>query len=179
MQRYHLKTNTLLMLVGQNNTLGEIGLKNISCCFTGHRQIEAEDEVTIKNKLLTHLQRLIELGVKCFYCGGALGFDTLAAICVLEKKKIYNDIALIMALPCKSQSKYFNKYEKQTYEYIISHADKVIYTSEKYLPGCMLERNKYMVDNCSFCVCYLRKNAGGTYYTERYAKSHGLDIFYV
>jgi len=164
---------------GQNSISGEILLKSISCCFSGHRQIRPQDEDTIKARLSSQIASLISHGITRFYCGGALGFDTLAAICVLEQKRLNNNISLIMALPCKSQTKYFNKYEKQTYEHILSQADEVIYTSEKYLPGCMQLRNRYMVDNCSHCICYMRKETGGTYYTSRYARERGIDVIYI
>ena len=65
-------------------------MKDISCCFTGHRKIEEQDESTIKNNLTNQIKTLISFGVKIFYCGGALGFDTLAAICVLEQKDFYH-----------------------------------------------------------------------------------------
>ena len=83
-----------------------------SCCFTGHRQIAPADEPTLKAALKEQAIRLIGHGVTHFYCGGALGFDTLAAACILELKKQNSDIRLLLALPCRGQEKYYNKYTK-------------------------------------------------------------------
>ena len=48
--------------------------------------------------------KLIDQGVTYFIAGGALVFDTLAAQTVLDLKKDYAQIKLILAIPCKNQS---------------------------------------------------------------------------
>ncbi len=65
------------------------------------------------------------------------------------------------------------------YQYIISQADKVRYTSEYYYSGCMNTRNRHLVDNSSVCICYLAKSRGGTYFTVIYAEQRGLQIINV
>lgn len=47
----------------------------------------------------------IENGYRYFGEGGALGFDTVAALTVLELKSVYPDIKLILVLPCKKQTR--------------------------------------------------------------------------
>ena len=42
--------------------------------------------------------------------------------------------------------------------------------------GCMYKRNRHLVDHSGVCVCYLTKDSGGTTYTVRYARAHGLEI---
>ena len=37
-------------------------------------------------------------------------------------------------------------------------------------------RNRYMVDNSAFCVCYLNRQKGGTMYTALYAMQEGLPL---
>ena len=74
-----------------------------------------------------------------FGAGGALGFDTLAAQCVLSLKKQYPHIKLILVLPCITQTKGWSKDDIATYEEIKSQADKVVYTSYDYFRGCMLK----------------------------------------
>lgn len=154
-------------------------MKEISCCFTGHRQIEPADEPTLKAALKEQAVSLIERDVTQFYCGGALGFDTLAAACILELKQQNSGIRLLLALPCRGQEKYYNKYQKQLYHHIIEHADRVFYTAAAYSAGCMHERNRFMVDNCAYCICYLRKQRGGTKYTAHYAERSGLKVIYL
>lgn len=55
-----------------------------------------------------------------FGAGGALGFDTLAAQCVLSLRKRYSHIKLILVLPCTTQTKGWSKDDIAVYEEIKS-----------------------------------------------------------
>ena len=122
------------------------------------------------------MEELINSGYCYFGSGGALGFDTLAALTVLELKKTYPHIKLILVLPCKNQTKSWSKENSQVYEYIKSKCDRYIYISKEYTKGCMHKRNRHLVDNSGFCVCYLTKDSGGTAYTVGYALRKGLEV---
>ena len=143
-------------------------------CFTGHREIYKEDSNTIRQRLCDVILSLINDGYTEFRAGGALGFDMLAEDCVLELKKQYPQISLVIYAPCLDQSKYFSESEKKEYMRLITAADKRRCLAEKYYDGCMLDRNRVMVNGCSVCVAYKRKNTGGTAYTVRYAKEQGV-----
>lgn len=84
-----------------------------------------------------------------------------------------------MALPCKEQDKNWKKKDKIIYRNILQKADKIIYVSEKYSNKCMLKRNRYMIDNSSYCICYLRYTKGGTVYTVNYAKNKHSVLIYI
>ncbi len=101
-----------------------------------------------------------------------MGFDTLAAQQILTLKRSYPEIKLILVLPCKSQTQGWKRADVEEYERIKSRADKFVYTSENYFPGCMQKRNRHLVDNSSLCICYLTSNTGGTAYTVDYAKKN-------
>ena len=153
-------------------------IKEQTCCFTGHREITLPVE-TIKYNLEKQLKRLISSSVIYYGAGGALGFDTIAALTVIKLRQIYPHLKLIMVLPCKEQTKGWNSNDIEIYNYILNQADKVVYTSENYYPGCMHKRNRHLVNNSSHCICYLEKNTGGTAYTVNYAKEKGLTIYNV
>ena len=61
--------------------------------------------------------------------GGALGFDTLAALTVLKCKKKYSQVKLFMIYPCKNQTKGWDKKSTLLYEYIKKQADSFLYLS--------------------------------------------------
>lgn len=145
------------------------GLNNYTCCFTGHRKIPKEEYLEIKNLLKKEIINLISRNVKYFGSGGALGFDTLAALTVLDLKAQYPFIKLILVLPCPEQAKLWNQKDIETYEHIKSQADKIVYTSDKYSPNCMFIRNRHLVDNSKYCICYLSDIHSGTGYTVNYA----------
>lgn len=151
-------------------------MREKTACFTGHRIIDFKDTETIQIKLQTEIIKLIKNGVRYFGDGGAIGFDTLAANMIIDLKREYSHIRLIMVLPCRNQSERWNTKQKQTYEYILSKADKIVYLSETYYEGCMLERNRHLVNNSNYCIAYLRSKKGGTFYTVNYAVEQGVNV---
>ena len=147
------------------------------CCFTGSRDIKEIDPKKIFSELEKVLIGLIENEDYIdFRAGGAVGFDTIAAFCVLELKKRYPNIKLHLMLPCKNQEKYFDAKERQFYETILERADSHIYIQEQYTDGVMFKRNRALVDGSDLCVALLLKSYGGTYHTVRYAKRKGVEV---
>ncbi len=151
-------------------------MKNKTCCFTGHRKIDNTEFPTIKKHLEQEVKSLIEQGVIYFGCGGALGFDTLAAQTVLKFKERYSQVKLILVLPCKDQTYGWHTEDIAVYENIKNKADKVRVLCEHYYKGCMQARNRHLVDNSGICVFYLRQATSGTAYTVDYAQKHDLKI---
>ena len=151
-------------------------MKKRTCCFTGHRKIPSEELSELERRLRSAIISAINNGYMFFGAGGALGFDTLAAQTVLDLKKEYAHIRLILVLPCISQTKNWQEQDIAEYERIKKRADKVVYTSLNYSRGCMHKRNRHLVENSSLCICYLREQTGGTLYTVAYAKKQKLSI---
>ena len=151
-------------------------MKERTCCFTGHRKIPPMQSVEIAERLKTELIKLIDQGYLYFGAGGALGFDTIAAKAVLTLQQSCPQIKLILVLPCKTQTRGWEKEDIAIYEDIKNRCNKVVYTSEDYTRGCMLKRNRHLVDNSSACVCYLTESKGGTAYTVDYARRSGIKI---
>ena len=150
-------------------------MRNKTCCFTGHRQI-GNNESEIRSKLKNELIKLINKGVIYFGTGGALGFDTIAAETIIELKKNFPHIKLILVIPCANQTELWSNKDIEKYNLIKCQADKIKILSPYYYDGCMLARNRHMVDCSSTLICYIRKNSGGTYYTLNYAQKKGLNI---
>ncbi len=151
-------------------------MKNFTACFTGHRIIPLFERTTVSKALENALMESIENGYRYFGAGGALGFDTMAALTVLRLRNKYPQIKLILVLPCENQTRNWKATDIEKYEHIKSQADKVVYVSKEYTQDCMHKRNRHLVDNSSLCICYLSKPSGGTAYTVDYAKESGLKI---
>ena len=146
------------------------------CCFTGHRKISRGEMIRLPEILDKILESLVWQGVSTFRAGGAIGFDTVAALAVIEKKREHPEIRLELELPCKDQSEGWSDADKRVYEYVLSKADNVSYTYEKYRKGCMFERNRRLVDGSDFCVAFCSVDKGGSAYTLNYAKEKGLTV---
>lgn len=147
-----------------------------TCCFTGHRVIPPEKFMYVRARLDEEVAKAVEQGFDTFCTGGALGFDTQAALSVLAAKLLNPKIKLVLILPCKEQSKSWSELDRQNYEMIISRADEVTYVSESYTRYCMHMRNCALVDRSSRCIAYLEQNTGGTAFTTKYAKKKGVEV---
>ena len=151
-------------------------MKTRTCCFTGHRNLPPYALPHIRCRLSACMTTLIQQGVVYFGAGGALGFDTLAAQMVLGFQTQYPQIRLILVLPCADQTRKWSPENQERFQSILRRTDKIVVLAKQYEPGCMQRRNRYLVDHSGVCVCYLTKNAGGTFYTVQYAKKNGLTV---
>lgn len=150
-----------------------------TCCFTGHRSLSHEEKLKAAVRLRRVIEEQIKAGVVFYGAGGARGFDALAAQTVLDMKKEYPQLRLILVLPCEGQTRGWRSEDIAVYEDIKRRSDKVVYVSREYTPDCMNRRNRHLVDYSGTCICYLTRSAGGTAYTVDYARRKGLRIINV
>ena len=154
------------------------------CCFTGHRPDALPafgDERTEEMQSLVYLlnravEAAIEDGVTEFYVGGAQGFDTLAAECVLRQRALHPALSLHLALPGQNQTSGWRSADKARYARILEQANEVWYAAELCSPESMRKRNRYLVDQTGRCIAYLRRMRGGTLYTVNYALDSGISV---
>ena len=147
------------------------------CCFTGHWAIPEQETNDVLSKIRACVDRLYsEDGISTFYAGGCTGFDTLAAQAVLEYREDHSGARLVVVVPYRDQSRRWSQYEKAEYESIKGLASEVVFLADHYFNGCMHQRNRYMVDRSSVCVCYLTRDKGGTASTVKYARTKGLAV---
>lgn len=152
------------------------GRHDLTVCFTGHRTISAVDARVLPERLDALLDALYNRGYRDFISGAARGFDLLAAEAVLRLRMKHLDVHLLMALPCATQSQQWTASESSRYEQILYNADAIKVLSEQYYDGCMLTRNRYLVDHSAMCICYLTHNRGGTIYTVSYAMKNNCPV---
>lgn len=160
-------------------------IKSETACFTGHRSQklpwrfnETDMRCAImKNNLRAEIEKAIGRGYSSFLCGMALGFDMICAETVLDLKKQYPDIKIFGALPCKTQDLRWSQKDRERYAYISERLDGVRCIYDEYIGAeCMLERNRYMVNNSSLVIALFNGLAGGTKATLDYAVKQGLEV---
>ena len=149
------------------------------CCFTGHRRISPAEQQQLIPRLTNEIEKMITQGVAVFRNGGALGFDTLAALCVLALRNKYPHIKLYIDVPHKGQEERWSETDRAIYHSILDRADKVTCLSESYYSGCMHTRNRHMVDRSDYVIAYVHHARGGAYYTAAYAETTGKTILYI
>ena len=154
-------------------------LRRRACCLTGHRALpsDPDERMELTHNLRKTVARLAQEGIQVFYTGGALGFDTLAAVTVLELKAQFPQIQLYLAVPYPGQSQHWSKLDTRLYEQIKEHADRVYIVSPEYAGSCMKKRNYFMVDNSSVCAYYMvNPTRSGTAQTVNYARRSGCRL---
>lgn len=156
-----------------------------SCAFTGHRPHkfpwhydEADSRcVALKAALAAQITALAGIGVTDFYSGGADGVDCWAALIVLELRKKNPALKLHLLLPHEGQADKWSDSAQERYRYILEQADSAEYASREYYDGCMLDRNRQLVEAAGLLLAvYNGERRGGTAATVRYARKFGREI---
>ncbi len=146
-------------------------------CFTGHRTLPRAKTAALQAALCEKIRAFAKDGVTDFLAGGAVGFDTLASICVLNLQKEFPGIRLFLILPCINHTAVWNKHSLALFDRIKEKASGIHYvTQEPYKAGCMQARNRYLVDHASACIAFLSQEKGGTAFTVSYAKKKGVPV---
>ena len=154
------------------------------CCFTGHRpeklpwgREESDPRcAALKQRLIQSIRHQITQGVDTFICGMARGCDFYFAEAVLELRGEGAPIRLEAMLPCPEQPSRWPVEDAARYEQILLDCDAVYLTEARYSEGCMLRRNRAMIDRSHRMISVWDGSRGGTGSAVRYAKQKGLVI---
>lgn len=155
----------------------------ISCCFSGHRPGKlpwGDDEgdrrcLALKERLWNEMEAAYERGYRHFICGMARGADFYFAEAVLALRRQHSDAALEAARPCETQSNSWPEGDRRRYQTILDQCDLETLVQHHYDRGCMMRRNRYMVDRSSRIIAvYDGVPKGGTAQTLAYAMRRGL-----
>lgn len=160
-------------------------MENLSCAFTGHRPCkfhfgydeEHPDCIELKHLMAEQIENLIRSGVTTFFTGMALGVDLWGAEIVLALKEENPDLQLIAALPCETQANRWSAEQRERYFNILAECDDTVYISYPYTKGCMMQRNRWLVEHCNVLLAvYDGSERGGTAYTVQYAYDKGKRV---
>lgn len=149
------------------------------CAFTGHRPqhlpwgSREEDPrcQALKQLLDRAIGRAVELGCDRFLCGMALGCDLYFAEAVLAR-----GLPLEAVLPCPGQADRWAKADRARYETLLLRCDAIRVLEDSYTEGCMLRRNRAMVELADYLITVYDGSGGGTGSTIAYAKKRGVEL---
>ena len=132
-----------------------------SCFFIGHR--EADERLL--SRLKDTVERLItEENVSYFYVGGYGGFDRIAAHAVIDAKKQYTDITLMLVLPYHPAERPMETPYGFDGTYYPEGLEKV---PKQY---AIVRANKILVNTSDWLVCYVRYGASNSRNLLEYAQ---------
>lgn len=156
----------------------------MSVCFSGYRPEKLPwggDEsdprcAVLKKRLYDAAESACAEGYRHFICGMARGCDTYFCEEVLHLRRRVQDITLEAAIPCLSQSDGWTAAQQERYRDLLELCNYRTVVQEKYDPGCMHRRNRYMVDHSSLLLAVHDGSPGGTRYTIEYALRRRKDV---
>ena len=152
-------------------------LMDKSCSFTGHRQIKKTHEQRILPLIDKAVAYAYDEGCRTFFCGGAVGFDTLAARSVVRFRINHPDVRLVLLLPCVNQDERWSEVQRAAYEFLLASADEVEYVSDEYTDARMKERNFRLANRADILIAYVGHNRSGSAQTARMADSMGKTVY--
>ena len=156
------------------------------CAFTGHRPEHlpwGTDETdprcaALKAVLRRELRTAYARGCTEFLCGMARGCDLYFAEAVLALCSAgeLRGGKLTAMLPCPSQADRWSEREQARYHALLERCGEVRVLEPAYTPGCMLRRNRAMVDRADLLMTVFDGTEGGTEAAIRYARQRGVEI---
>ena len=157
---------------------------SITCCFSGHRPTKLpwgyrEQDLRCLDLKMDIVQKLVEFydrGYRTFLCGMAEGCDLYFAESVVMLRRVHPEVRLEAAVPFPGQADRWIEAQRQRYRELLQECDEVTVRQESYSPGCMMARNRYMVNRSSLLLACYNGEPGGTRNTILYAKDQGLEI---
>lgn len=138
--------------------------KENTATFIGHKECYRLNPEDVREEI----RKLIENGVTVFLSGGMGTFDWMCARIVFELKKTSPHISSYLVIPYLS----FNILEKKYF-------DSIVYPEgfEKYhFKAAIPARNKYLVDNSAYSLCYVTHDWSGAAQTLKKAVKKGLTV---
>ena len=155
-----------------------------SCCFTGHRpeklpwgKEESDPRCScLKERLAQALEEAYRDGYRHFICGMARGADFYFCEAVLALRKRHPEVRLEAAIPCEEQAARWSDGERERYFSLVEQCDVETMVQPHYDRGCMLRRDRYMVDHAERIIAVYDGTLGGTMYTVTYALKRGLEL---
>ena len=159
-------------------------VRDNTCCFTGHRpeklpwRRDETDErcLALKRSLTRELEQAYRDGYRHFICGMARGADFYFCEAALDLRDRRTGVTVEAAIPCEEQAARWSDAERVRYFDLVGHCDLETMVQHHYDRGCMLRRNRYMVDRSSRLLAVYDGLLGGTMYTITYAKKRGLEV---
>lgn len=152
------------------------------CTFAGHRPHRLpwgsrEDDprcVELKQQLAQAVQRAYDGGCDRFLCGMALGCDWYFCEAALALRAQHPEVRVEAAIPCPSQPDGWPEHCRARYYSLLAACDSRTVVEPQYSEGCMLRRNRWMVDRAQWLISVYDGHGGGTGAAVAYAKAKGL-----
>ena len=161
--------------------------KAVTCTFTGHRENklpwrgneDAPECLALKARIADAVQAVYSSGVRHFICGMANGCDLYFFDAARYLRLSHPEVTIEAAIPFSGQADRWRPELRERYAYDLRQCDYQTLVQEAYTPGCMMRRNRYMVDASRILIAAFDGRPGGTARTLEYAARRRLEIIQI
>ena len=117
-----------------------------------------------------------EKGMRHFLCGMARGADFYCCEAALALRERRPGVTVEAVIPCEEQAARWRERDRERWFSLVERCDNETMLQHHYDRGCMLRRNRYLVDHSAMLIAVYDGMLGGTMYTISYAMKRGLDV---
>ena len=130
-----------------------------ACTFFGHSDCYRLDEGVLRRAI----EDLIAQGVDTFYVGNHGNFDRAVFSCLMKLKDIYPHISFAVVLAYLP----IEKSEYDPYHGYGMYPEGIEVGHPKF---AIDRRNRWMIENADYCLCFVNHTWGGAYKYAKQAK---------
>ena len=158
-----------------------------SCAILGHNPMrfawgfdeEAAECHDMKMELAQQIMVLRQQGVTHFSVACDYGVGLYAAELINVLRDNDPELMLFCVTPYEEQATKWTPELRERYAYDLRQCDYQTLVQEAYTPGCMMRRNRYMVDASRILIAAFDGRPGGTARTLEYAARRRLEIIQI
>ncbi len=152
--------------------------------FAGHRPEKlpwGSDETdprcdALKQTIEHAVAAAVAAGYDTFLCGMARGCDFYFAEAVCKRMEHDPTLRLEAFLPCPSQADRWPEPDRLRHKELLIGCTAVYMVEQSYTRGCMLRRNRAMIDRADALLTVWDGSPGGTEAAVRYARNQGKPV---
>ena len=130
-------------------------------------------------QLFDGVEAVYAAGIRHFICGMANGCDLYFFDAARYLRLQHPEVTIEAAIPYSGQADRWRPELRERYAYDLRQCDYQTLVQETYTPGCMMRRNRYMVDASRILIAAFDGRPGGTARTLEYAAQRRLEIIQI
>lgn len=146
-----------------------------ACCFAGPGRVPDKEVNRLAREIEAAVHGLAARGIVWFWAGGALGFDTLAAMTVLKMKEHMPALRLGLLLPGQDQADQWHAANRAVYNVIRSRADAVEYLAQGVGAQSAAGQARALAARSTVCVAWCPAGEPAPELAEQ-ARREGLEM---
>ena len=150
------------------------------CCFSGYSTFNLSnanpDYQNLKKTIKFVIKNLLFQGYAYYLCGFDQGTDLYFAESLCELKASYPELRLESVIPYENQGESWPDNERERYYNLLAKCDKETILNTQYKNGCVIERNKLMIDHSEVLLVIFDGELSLTMQAIQYAKKSSKNI---